>query len=75
MEEAVIKRIPPHNIEAERAVIGSMIMDRDAILVCSEMLTYLRFMDSTDFIRIFPVYILVYMNRINYMYKGTGKNI
>lgn len=28
MEEAVIKRIPPHNIEAERAVIGSMIMDR-----------------------------------------------
>ena len=31
--------------------------------------------DSTDFIRIFPVYILVYMNRINYMYKGTGKNI
>ena len=26
MEEAVIKRIPPHNIEAERAVIGSMIM-------------------------------------------------
>ena len=39
MEEAVIKRIPPHNIEAERAVIGSMIMDRDAILECSEMLT------------------------------------
>ena len=32
-------------------------------------------MDSTDFIRIFPVYILVYMNRINYMYKGTGKKI
>lgn len=32
-------------------------------------------MDSTDFIRIFPVYILVYMNRINYMYKGIGKNI
>ena len=32
-------------------------------------------MDSTDFIRIFPVYILVYMNRINYMYKGTGKTI
>ncbi len=27
-------------------------------------------MDSTDFIRIFPVYILVYMNRINYMHKN-----
>ena len=38
MEEAAIKRIPPHNIEAERAVIGSMIMDRDAILTASEPL-------------------------------------
>ncbi len=36
-DEAVIKRIPPHNIEAERAVIGSMIMDRDAILTASEI--------------------------------------
>ena len=32
-------------------------------------------MDSTDVMRRVPVYILVYMNRINYMYKGTGKNI
>lgn len=38
MEEGLIKRIPPHNIEAERAVIGSMIMDKDAILVSSEIL-------------------------------------
>lgn len=39
MDEAVIKRIPPHSAEAERAVIGSMIMDKDAILVSSEILT------------------------------------
>ena len=39
MDEAVIKRIPPHSVEAERAVIGSMIMDRDAILTSSEILT------------------------------------
>ena len=39
MDEAVIKRIPPHNIEAERAVIGSMIMDTDAVLISSELLT------------------------------------
>lgn len=39
MDEAVIKRIPPHSKEAERAVIGSMMMDKDAILVCSELLT------------------------------------
>lgn len=38
MDEAVIKRIPPHNIEAERAVIGSMIMDTDAVLISSELL-------------------------------------
>ncbi len=39
MEESVLKRIPPHNVEAERAVIGSMIMDSDAILTASEMIT------------------------------------
>ena len=38
MEESAIKRIPPHSTKAERAVIGSMIMDSDAILICSEML-------------------------------------
>lgn len=38
MDEALIKRIPPHSVEAERAVIGSMMMDKDAILVSSEIL-------------------------------------
>ena len=32
MEEALIKRIPPHSIEAEQSVIGAMLLDRDAIL-------------------------------------------
>ena len=36
MDEAVIKRIPPHNHEAERAVIGSMMMDQGCDTVCSE---------------------------------------
>ena len=39
MQEEAIKRIPPHNVEAERAVIGSMIMDADAILAAIEMLS------------------------------------
>ena len=39
MEEALIKRILPHSIEAEQSVIGSMLMGRDAILVASEILT------------------------------------
>ncbi len=39
MEEEVIKRLPPHNVEAERAVIGAMMLNSDAIMVCSELLT------------------------------------
>lgn len=38
MEEALIKRIMPNNLEAEQSVIGSMIMDREAIIVASEVL-------------------------------------
>ena len=36
MEEALVKRILPHSIEAEKAVIGSMIMDADAIATASD---------------------------------------
>ncbi len=39
MEEAIIKRIMPHSQEAEQSVIGSMIMDREAILIASEIIT------------------------------------
>ena len=38
MEEALLKRVMPHSIEAEQSVIGAMIMDRDAVTVASEML-------------------------------------
>lgn len=38
MEEALIKRIMPNNLEAEQSVVGSMIMDREAIIVASETL-------------------------------------
>lgn len=39
MDENVIKRILPHSIEAEQSVIGSMIMDREAIVVASELVS------------------------------------
>lgn len=39
MEEAIIKRTMPHSQEAEQAVIGSMIMDREAILAAAETIT------------------------------------
>lgn len=39
MEESVVKRIMPHSLEAEQAVIGSMIMDIEAVTVASEIIT------------------------------------
>ena len=39
MDEALIKRILPHNGEAERAVIASMLMDPDAVITAAEMIT------------------------------------
>ena len=39
MEEALIKRILPHSEEAERSVVGCMMMSRDAIMVAAEILT------------------------------------
>ena len=39
MAEALIKRVLPHSIEAEQSVIGSMLMDREAIIAASEMVT------------------------------------
>lgn len=38
MEEALIKRMPPHNDDAERSVVGSMMLDRDAIAAVSDVL-------------------------------------
>ncbi len=39
MDEAVIKKVMPHSVEAEQSVIGSMIMDREAIMIASEMIS------------------------------------
>lgn len=38
MEEMQNLRIPPHSIEAEQSVLGSIIMDQEAVVVASEML-------------------------------------
>ncbi len=39
MEEALIKRILPHSQEAEQSVVGAMLMDREAVVSASEILT------------------------------------
>lgn len=39
MDEALIKRVLPHSIEAEQSVVGSMLMDKEAVLAASEILS------------------------------------
>ncbi len=39
MEEALIKRVLPHSIEAEQSVVGAMLMDKDAIVAASETIS------------------------------------
>ena len=39
MDENVIKRIQPHNNEAEQAILGSILMDRDVISEISDKLS------------------------------------
>ncbi|MEF9916760.1 MAG: replicative DNA helicase [Lachnospiraceae bacterium] len=39
MDEALIKRVLPHSIEAEQSVIGAMLMDKDAIMTAAEVIS------------------------------------
>ena len=39
MDEALVKRVMPHSTEAEQSVIGSMLMDSEAIRVAADVLT------------------------------------
>ena len=38
MEDPIVKKILPHSYEAEQAVIGSMIMDPDAVPIAMELI-------------------------------------
>lgn len=40
MEDISVTRIMPNSLEAEQSVIGSMIMDRQAIITAGEMLVW-----------------------------------
>lgn len=41
------KRVPPQNIEAEQAVLGAMLIDKEAIIQVSEILTNIDFYRET----------------------------
>ena len=46
MEEALIKRVMPHSVEAEQSVVGAMLMDKDAITTASEIVSGADFYQS-----------------------------
>lgn len=67
MEEALninsyIAHIPPHDLEAEQSVLGSMIIDRDAIISAMEALT------GDDFYR--PDHKQIYESMVELFSKG-----
>ena len=37
-QEEILKRVMPHSYEAEQSVLGSMLMDRDAVAVAAASL-------------------------------------
>lgn len=39
MEEALIKRVLPHSLEAGQSVVGAMLMDKDAIMTAAEIVS------------------------------------
>ena len=62
MEEALIKRVMPHSIEAEQSVIGAMLMDKDAILEASEIIS------GQDFYQ--TAYGVIFDSMIELFYEG-----
>lgn len=45
--EAAIKRIMPHSMEAEQAVVGAMLLNREAVLTASEIISGADFYQNT----------------------------
>lgn len=47
MEEALIKRVMPHSVEAEQSVVAAMLMDKEAIMTAAEIISGDDFYQST----------------------------
>ena len=48
MDEALVRRIPPHSADAERSVLGAMLMSQEAAVLGSELLTQDVFYDRQN---------------------------
>ena len=46
MTDPSFDRVPPHNLEAERAVLGACLLDRDALLAVTDLLSPGDFYDQ-----------------------------
>ncbi|ACZ18891.1 replicative DNA helicase [Thermanaerovibrio acidaminovorans DSM 6589] len=46
MSEVTFDRVPPHNLEAERSALGACLLDREAMLAVTELLSPLDFYDQ-----------------------------
>ena len=67
MDEALIKRVMPHSREAEQSVIGSMIMDAEAISIASELLTAEDFYNKS--------YGLIFSAMVELYFEGKAVDI
>lgn len=79
MEELEIARQMPHNEDAEKAVLGAMIFDRDTIGSCQEILKK-EFFYRSDYGEIFEAIVEVYksgsdVNIITVQEQLKGKNL
>ena len=66
-EALVIGRMPPQNIEAEMAVLGAMLLDKEAVVAVEDMLTPADFYREQDAI--------IYQAILNLVHRGESADI
>ena len=63
----IVTRIPPQNIDAEKSVLGAMLLDKDAIMTAEDKLT------AADFYR--EANAIVFQAILNLAHKGEPADI
>lgn len=66
-DSMLVTRIPPQNIEAEKSVLGSMLLDKDAILTAEDMLR------TDDFYR--EAHAIIFKAILNLSHRGEPADI
>ena len=63
LERALVERVPPQNIEAEMAALGSMLLEEEALITASELLSEESFYRDAHR-KIFSAMITLYRNSV-----------